>query len=78
MAAINPTPAIFKISIKAIFCSFFIRPNKIHIVAEVSNSLYQTIIPSFNVMSRPSIPVKPARKTAICNWRNAFFIKAAN
>jgi hypothetical protein len=29
-------------------------------------------------MSRPSIPVKPARKTAICNWRNAFFIKAAN
>src|SRR5688572_3597397 len=43
-------------------------------VTAVKSSLYQTIIPSFNVMSRPSMPVKPARKTAICNWRKAFFI----
>lgn len=74
MAAIKPTPAIFKISVKGIFCSLFISMNKIHIVEAVNKSLYHTIIPSFKVISLPSIPVNPARKTAIWSWRKAFFI----
>ena len=38
---------------------------------------YQTSKASFKVISRPSIPVNPARKTAICNWINAFFMEKA-
>ena len=78
MAAIKPTPVIFRISLTEIFCNFFINPKRIHMVAAVNNSLYHTIIPSFRLMSRPSKPVNPAKKTAICNWRKAFFIEAAN
>ena len=40
----------------------------------VSSILYQTNIPSFRPMSFPRMAVKPARKTAICNWSKAFFI----
>ncbi|HEY4936695.1 MAG TPA: hypothetical protein VII44_08950, partial [Puia sp.] len=38
---------------------------------------YQTKTDSFSVISLPNTPVKPARKTAICNWRNAFFMEKA-
>ena len=35
--------------------------------------LYQTNNPSFNEMRRPSTPVKPHKKTAVCNFIKAFF-----
>src|ERR1700722_13185250 len=38
------------------------------------NKRYQTKTDSFNVISLPNTPVKPARNTAICNWRKAFFM----
>lgn len=43
----------------------FRKPDNTHIVAAVNKSLYQTIIPSFNDIRRPTIAVNPARKTAI-------------
>ena len=65
--AINPTKEILIISVTKIFFIFFKNPNKTHMVTAVNNNLYQTIIPSFIVMSLPNIPVKPAKKTATCN-----------
>jgi hypothetical protein len=36
---------------------------------------HHTSHPSFNEMSRPKIPVKPQRKTAVCKRINADFIE---
>jgi hypothetical protein len=36
---------------------------------------HQTSQPSFKEMSRPKIPVKPQRKTAVCKRINADFIE---
>ena len=70
--AMKPTPNILNRSARLTFCNRFINPNSIHMVMALMNNRHQTNNPSFSVMSRPSIPVKPARKTAMWSWRKAF------
>ena len=41
----------------------------------VMNKRYQTSRPSLSLINIPRIAVKPARKTAICNWISAFFMR---
>lgn len=65
MATISPTPNIFPISLNDIRFSSFLKYKIAPRVATVIKSLNHTSNPSFNVMSLPSMPVKPARKTAI-------------
>ncbi len=74
MAAMMPIAVIFKTSVTEIRLIFFNRRNNTHIVADVKSRRYQTNSPSFNVMRRPNIPVKPARKTARWSCRKAFFM----
>lgn len=45
-------------------------------VMTVINKRYKTSTPSFNEINFPRMAVKPAKKTAICNWMNAFFTAA--
>ena len=75
MAAKKPMPESFTISTRDIFCIFFVNENKIHMLAEVSSNRYHTNNPSFKWINLPNTPVKPARKTEICNWINAFFMQ---
>jgi len=74
MAAINPTPEIFKMSLKEIYRIFFVNEKTIHMVTAVIKSRYQTNKPSFRVINLPKTPVKPARKMAMCNCISAFFM----
>ena len=69
-------PESFKISFIEIRWSFFVAANKIHIVTELMSNRYHTSNPSFNVMRRPRIPVKPASNMAKCNSKKAFFMNA--
>ena len=44
-------------------------------VTDVIASRYQTNKPSFRLISLPSGPVKPARKTEICRYKKAFLMR---
>ena len=44
------------------------------IIITDKSSRYHTKSPSFKVINLPNMAVNPARKTAICNCMNAFFI----
>ena len=54
---------------------FFVKNDKANKNNAEKNILYQTSKPSLMVIKRPNTPVKPARKIAACNCRNAFFIQ---
>src|SRR5450631_980048 len=50
--------------------------NKIQSTPQVIIKRYQTNTASLRVISLPNTPVKPARNTAVCNWKKAFFMGA--
>ena len=74
MATIKPTANICNASFAGIAFSFFLKYKIVPRVRTVSSSLYHTSSPSFSPMSLPRMAVKPAKKTAMCNCKNAFFI----
>ena len=66
-----------KISFREAAGFLFWKSSNIQSTTQVIIMRYQTSTASLRVISLPSTPVKPARKTAICNWRNAFFMELA-
>ena len=70
----SPTPAILHMSLKGMSCNCLL-----YIIPQVSTkmvmiNLYHTSIASLSKMSFPNTAVKPAKKIAVCNCINAFFI----
>lgn len=74
MPKTRPTAEMDMKSRKPIFCNSFFRHNNNPNITSAASNLYHTINPSFNMISFPKMAVNPARKTATCNWMNAFFI----
>ena len=71
-----PTPKIFISFKKEILVNSFLKNSNNAIETALSNILYQTNIPSFKVISFPRIAVNPAKSTAMCSWRKAFFMRS--
>ena len=74
MATIKPTPKICKVSFNDKIFNCFLKYSMVPNVSTVISNLYHTSRPSFSPINFPKMAVKPAKKTAVCNCNNAFFI----
>ena len=70
---IAPTPKNCQVDFHEILLNSLLKYIRITRIRALKNIRYKVSNPSFNSISFPKIAVKPARISAKCSWRKAFF-----